>query len=385
VSRREERIAEPRGAARRSASKVGPGPHLWEIRAVRDLFWILVGIALLLLVYRLRDVFLPVLLGFSLAYLFNPLVEAAEEKLRLPRALTALLLLLVLSGAAVFLIAWLVPILVAQALNLFQNLPRYVDYVASRFDLGRGDLSAELQKGAAAVKHDPVTAIQSVFTGTGRFFGVLGSVIGITTSFAVMVVLVPIYFFFFAWRLPAIVAWFGRFVPASRRERVFEMAGRIDAIVAAFFRARLLIAALMGSMFAIGWTLAGVPYAILLGFVTGLLSLVPFASIVGWPLALLLKYLDATSGGAAFSWVEVLLWPTVVYAVVQVIEGWILIPLIHRGSANLSAVTILIVVFVGGALGGVIGFVLAIPVASSIKMILEETLFPRLESWARQS
>jgi predicted PurR-regulated permease PerM len=162
--------------------------------------------------------------------------------------------------------------------------------------------------------------------------------------------LVPVYLFFFAWRFPDIVGWFARFVPASRRARVAHLKRRIDDIVAAFFRARFLICVIMSALFAFGWTLVGVPYALLLGLITGFLSLVPFASFLGWPLALMLKYLEATPEPQSFSWMAILVWPSLVYLVVQFIEAWVLTPLVHRGSANLSAVTILIVVFIGCAL-----------------------------------
>jgi uncharacterized membrane protein len=158
-----------------------------------------------------------------------------------------------------------------------------------------GELPGQITNATEALIKDPVSAIQALFSGTGRFFGVLGSVIGITISVVVFVVLVPIYFVFFAWRFPAIVAWVSRFVPSKRKTRIAAMANRTQEIFAAFFRARLLICLIMAALFAFGWTFVGVPYAFLLGVVTGFLCLVPFASVIGWPLAVLLKYLEATA------------------------------------------------------------------------------------------
>jgi hypothetical protein len=68
-----------------------------------------------------------------------------------------------------------------------------------------GDLPAQIAKVGEAIRKDPIPTFQTLFTGTGRFFGVLGRVIGITTSVVLFFLLVPVYFFFFAWRFPDIV------------------------------------------------------------------------------------------------------------------------------------------------------------------------------------
>jgi predicted PurR-regulated permease PerM len=358
--------------------------HLWQIPVVRDLFWIALAATVLVVAHYLRDILIPILIALGLAYLFDPAIEKAERRWRIPRLGTTLLLLIGLIIAAIILISLLGPILVSQVASLGKNLPAYIDRISKQYDVHLGELPGQITNATEALIKDPVSAIQALFSGTGRFFGVLGSVIGITTSVVVFVLLVPIYFVFFAWRFPAIVAWVSRFVPSKRKTRIAAMANRIQEIFGAFFRARLLICLIMAALFALGWTFVGVPYAFLLGVITGFLCLVPFASVIGWPLAVLLKYLEATGVPQSFDWIAILVWPSVVYLVVQFVEGWVLTPLVHRGSTNLSAITIIIVVFIGGAAGGVIGFILAIPVASSLKMIFEETVLPTAESWAQR-
>ena len=158
----------------------------------------------------------------------------------------------------------------------------------------------------------------------------------------------------------------------------------MDTAVGSFFRGRLIIAFLMAVLFALGWLLAGVPYWFLLGVGTGVLSIIPYAASVGWPLAILLKYLDLTTGAGApdFAWVDVFVWPSLVYGLVQVFEGWVLTPWIQSESTNLSAVTILIVIFVGGTVGGLYGLLLAIPIAACLKILAIEMLLPQLHRWA---
>lgn len=190
--------------------------------------------------------------------------------------------------------------------------------------------------------------------------------------------------FFFAWSFPSILCHLQGYLPASRKPQLLEFVGKMDKAVGDFFRGRLIIAFLMVTLFAIGWLFAGVPYWFLLGVGTGLLSIIPYAASVGWLLAILLKYLDLTTGEGSpdFAWVPVLVWPSLVYGLVQFFEGWVLTPWIQSESTNLSAVTILIVVLVGGVVGGLYGLILAIPIAACLKILAIEMLLPQLQQWA---
>jgi predicted PurR-regulated permease PerM len=148
-----------------------------------------------------------------------------------------------------------------------------------------------------------------------------------------------------------------------------------------FFRARLVIAFIMGGSLSIGWFWTGVPYWFFLGMVTGLLNMVPYLSVLTWPFALLLKYLEAiNSSGGSTSFVSIAVWPTVVYVAVQLSEGWFLTPWIQSGQTNLNAATVLIVVIIGRALVGIWGLLFAIPIAACIKILANELVLPPLRS-----
>jgi predicted PurR-regulated permease PerM len=115
-----------------------------------------------------------------------------------------------------------------------------------------------------------------------------------------------------------------------------------------------------------------VPYALLLGLLTGLLTIVPYLCTVGWPVALLAKYIDVLSSSGAVAWTDILLWPSVVFVIVAFAEGWMLTPWIQSETMEMSALTVLVAVIIGGGLGGALGMLLAIPVTACGKIILEE-------------
>ena len=361
--------------------------HLWQITAVRDLFWIGFFIFLLWAGYSLQGIFTPVLIGLLFAYLFSPLITYAQKYWRFPRPLTISLLFVFLIGFGAGLIAWLGPIVEEQVVTFTQKTPTYIDSYAQRYNVDLENPSEQLQDIAATAKINAMSLLKAALAGTSQAFGLAGSVVSMTTYFLISFVLIPVYFFFFAWHFPAMIHTLQAYIPMSRKKRIVAIVQRMDHAVGSFFRGRLVIALLMGAMLSVGWWIVDVPYWFLLGIGTGLLSIIPYGATLGWPLAVLLKYLDVTTGAGEsnFEWAAVFLWPSVVYGVVQLLEGWVLTPWVQSQSTELNAVTILIVVFIGGAVGGLYGLILAIPLTVCIKIILDEVLLARLKQWAAES
>jgi predicted PurR-regulated permease PerM len=370
---------------RDDAGKSGSERHLWDMAAVRELFWIGLAAFLVWFGYELRGVFTPVLVALLLAYLVNPLVGGAACRWRIPRpvTITALLVIVAIVGAA--LVAWLGPIVSEQVQTLAKKTPQYLQRVTQTYGVQVGTVSEQFNTLLTRLQDDPLSVLQPLFLGTTQAFGVIGQVIGTTTEVALILVLIPIYFFFFSWHFDEMMNAVSRFLPLSRKERMLRIIGRMDEAVSGFFRGRLVIAVITGVLFGVGWALTDVPYWFLLGIATGVLNIIPYASAVGWPLAIALKYLDAVTGsGVSADWLSIALWPSLSYLIVQFIDGWLLTPWIQSQSTDMSAVTVLIVVFIGGAVGGFYGLLLAIPVAACMKILLEELVMPRWERWAAE-
>lgn len=362
--------------------------HLWEIRGIRDLFWIALVLFLIWFGYELRSVFTPVLIGFVFAYLFHPLISAMERRYRWPRPATISAILAV-GGVTILIFAlWLGPQLVGQVAQLARNTPGYLDNLAERYEMDLGDLKPQLDTFAKEVQSDPAGSITRaakwLMAGTGGAIDVITDVLSATTYILLMLLLIPVYFFFFAWTFGPMVASLRDYIPDSKKDETLAALAKMDEAVGNYFRDRVIISFIMAVMFAVGWAICGVPYWLLLAIVTGLLSLIPYAAVVGWLAALLLKTLDllATDGQMSTTdWIWGLGGLTLVYAVVQVVEGWLLTPWIQGKSLNMSSVTILIVVFIGGAIGGMYGLILCIPVAACLKIVATDNLLPRFKSW----
>jgi len=355
-----------------------------EITAVRDLLWLAFTAAALWGVYALRRIFIPVFIALVLAYLANPVIRTAERRWSWRRPLTVSLFLLLFTAATAAVIAVLGPLVSDQVQTLMRKLPAYGDWLTHKISAA-GRLSEHMQSLLSGIMEDPLSLLQPLFAGTGQAFGFLGIMVGATVNAALLMFLLPLYFFFFAWQFDRMLETLTHFIPRSRRPRVAAVLQRMDAAVSGFFRERLLIALMTGVLYAAGWAWTGVPYWFLLGIGTGILSLVPYISAVGWPLAVLFKYLDSlTATGAAADWMSIILWPSAAYLVVQFVESWILTPWLQRRSSDMNAVTLVIVLFIGGAIGGLLGLIFAIPVAACLKIAFEELVLPRWTKWAAE-
>jgi predicted PurR-regulated permease PerM len=358
--------------------------HLWQIAAARDII-IFSGVAFSLwVVYRLGDIFLPVFLALILAHIINPFVTLMEQRWRWPRPLTISLILVGFTLSLLGLFAWLGPVLYQQSTMLVNRLPDYLGALAATYGIESGNVIEQLDESIRRFQIDPKQMVGQLFRTTGRAVGVLTFVFSMTSYWILSTALMAIYVFFFSWHFNTGLEKLCAYVPASRRERVRAIVARMDDAIGDFFRGRLLIAIIMGVLLSAGWFFTGVPYWFFLGMLTGLLNIVPYLSVISWPVAILLKYVDTLTNAAGENpgLLAVVLWPSVVYIAVQLLEGWILTPWIQSGQTNMSAVTVILVVIIGGVVAGVLGMLLAIPLAACIKILCEEVVLPSLREWA---
>ncbi|WP_447984898.1 AI-2E family transporter [Nitrospira sp. Nam74] len=346
--------------------------HLWQIQPVVDFVGLLLIALILWLIYDLRRLFAPVFIALALAYLVEPLVEAMVSRIGVPRWGAALLFTIVLTVCMVLLVTWVGPLLTDQVTALSARAPDYIKTVDTRYHLQLANMSDHLARFAKGLQEKPVETLSPVLTGTGQAVSLLGRIVATTLEVLVSTLLVPIFFFLLVWHFGEVRSTIQRLVPGGRGAKVRRILYRMNEAVSGFIRGRLLIGIITATGLVVGWAWSDVPYSLLLGLISGALTIVPYLSLVGWPIALFLKYLDAVSSGGTPTWHDVVLWPSVVFIVVAFLEGWVLTPWIQSRTMEMSGLTVLLAVLVGGAIGGVLGLLLAIPFIACAKVLMEE-------------
>lgn len=384
--------------------------HLWEIQAIRDLLWIAIAVSILLFGYYLQSVFLPVILALGLAYIFNPLINYAEEHMGLSRPLAVSLILFLLTLGLVGFLGWLAPLLIMQSIQLIARIPdylidagfpEYLQQLLARLNEAsdqlnidprqmRDEIMIRIQENVGSLLQALYGTLETLLRGTGDIVGFVTTLFGTMAYLLVSFILMPIYFFFFAWRFGHIVHSIERYLPVSHKDRILEIVNRMDATVSGFVRGRLIVALILSTFYCIGFWITDVPYWFLMGLLGGFLNIIPFASGLVWPLVILLKYMETVSVGEAdwtsiWFWLSVVVWPSLVFNIGQFLEGWFVTPYVQSQSSDLSPVAIIIVLMCGGAIAGLYGLLLAIPIASCIKILFRDVLLVELEKWAQQN
>jgi predicted PurR-regulated permease PerM len=277
-----------------------------------------------------------------------------------PRWLAVALVVAAALGTLVGFIVLAAPIITTQASKLAEEIPGYL-HTVNHQNSTLGKLNA---------KYHFVSGIQNLLHGSGSFNSAVGigkALIGFVTS-VVLVVVVTIYLLA---DLPRVRRGIYLLAPKSRRARMVLLTDEILDRVGGYVLGNLLLSLIAGVGTTL-WALAlGVPYALFLGLLVAFLDLIP---IVG-----------STIGGIIVSLVAltvslpVAIATAVFYTVYRLLEDYLLTPRVMLRTVAVPGLMTVVATVLGGALLGVVGALVAIPVAAAIKLLHEEITAPRLE------
>ena len=310
----------------------------------------------------------PLAVAGIVALILQPVVDVMERRLRVGRLMAVIILygcfLLTLAGLAVA----ITPVLVSQTLDFIHTLPKlweqastygqshFPDWIAySRQQMENPAVKDFVTNVATQVQELLGSLLPGVKAAFGQIRGVIGWFVGAA--------LVPVYLFFF---LRSTGDAFGQirgmlpFLRDDLRDDVVFLTREFVGIVVAFFRGQLLIGLIMGSIYATGFSIAGLKFGLVIGLGMGLLNIVPYlGTMIGLSIALPLAFFQPEGGLWLLGTV------LAVFAGVQAFEGWFLTPRIMGRQTGLHPVAIIVaILFWGTALDGLLGMVLAIPLTA---------------------
>jgi predicted PurR-regulated permease PerM len=366
-------------------------------RGQQRLYWLaLTGLSVAVLVAlvgatiwglgRLLDVLSPVLWPLAvaavIACVLSPLVDWLERR-GLPRTRAVLLVFVVMFALGAGVLASLIPQVVMEIRQLSTQVPAYSDKLQKHLaallahppEFLRRFLPAPPAAAAAGTGPDQEQALSSALgLLTGHWSGVgawlLAQAEKLASGFGIMVglALIPVYAFYFLREKHRITRRWKYFLPVRDPALKAELGCVLDAInrhLVAYFRGQVLVALCDSVLYTIGFLGAGLNYAILLGCAAVVLSMIPFLGATILCLAALALAVVQFS-----DWTH----PLVilgVFAVVQTLEGLVISPRIIGDRVGLHPIVIIIAVMTGTTLlGGLLGGLLAIPLAAALRVLL---------------
>ncbi|MCA8914376.1 MAG: AI-2E family transporter [Planctomycetes bacterium] len=234
-----------------------------------------------------------------------------------------------------------------------------------------------LRFGATVPEEDGRTLSKGGAKAAEGIVGVVSS--GLLSIFTLLlfITLVPIYTFYFMVGWEKVVARGREYLPGNHRPRIERILGKIDGMLKAFFRGRMVIVCIITVLTTTVYLVFGVKYAVLLGLLGGIGVLIPYAAMVfSWIPAVIVMAIDPNAGVVA------IVAMSLCFHGIQALEQFVLTPKLLGNAVELHPVTVLVGVFVMFSLFGLFGALLAVPLTAIAKTLGREFLLPYFKSLA---
>lgn len=311
--------------------------------------------------YVLQPILLPFVLGGLIAYLGDPLVDWLEKH-RINRTVAVSLVFTIFVAVIVVLLLIFVPMLARQIDVLIQKVPVFYEWLTQ---VAMPWLQNWLSLPADALPPlDWSSQLADNWQSLGKFMAQTGKTItgsGMSVLLTVAnLALVPVVAFYLMRDWDLLVNKLLRMMPLAWQEKVSTMVTEGDEVVGSFLRGQFIVMCALGVIYGTGLWLVGVQFALLLGVIAGLASMVPYLGfVVGITASFIAAYAQFQDWGMLF-------WVALVFGFGQLIESMVLTPVLVGDRIGLHPVAVIFSLMVGGQLAGFVGVVVALPVAAVI-------------------
>ncbi len=336
-------------------------------RVVRLLITIGFAIGSLWLINYLSGVLIPFVIALLLAYIIHPLVDFFQYKTKFPRGLAISASFLTIIGS-ITLLSWVfIPMINKEFISMGEILALYFKDADAQQYIPE-NLTDEVQKWASQEevqsilnKADYSAIVKKIYPKLSEVF--TGSVDLLVSLLSMVIIL--LYLIFILVDYEKVMKGWKKLIPPHYRERVVDLVQDFNVGMNQYFRAQALVATIVGVLFAVGFEIIGLPLGIILGLFIGALNMVPYLQTFGLIPAALLGTLHAIEYDRNV-WV-VLGLVGLVFVVVQLFQEAVLVPKIMGKVTGLSPVIIILSLSIWGALLGMLGLLIALPVTTLIQ------------------
>lgn len=322
-------------------------------------FWGVAALIFCLVLWYLGDVLLPFILGGAIAYFLDPVADRLE-RMGCSRALATGII--TIFGVLIFVVGVLliVPSLISQAVALFEIAPQLFndlqEFLTRRFPSlldQESTIRQSLGRVGEIVQERGGELLQTL----------LSSAQGII-NIVILFVIVPVVAVYMLLDWDNMIARIDDLLPRDHAPTIRHLASEIDKTLSAFVRGMGSVCLALGTYYAIALMLVGLQFGLIVGFIAGLVTFIPYVgALLGGALAIGLGLFQFWG-----DWVSLGL-IAVIFVIGQVIEGNVLTPRWVGSSVGLHPVWLLLALSVFGALFGFVGMLVAVPVAAALGVL----------------
>jgi len=317
----------------------------------------------------LGDALIPLAISFALAYLSFPLILKAEKK-NIQRHYAVITVFGISSILFITLGLLIIPGLVSETKDFVQELPINihkaivkVESIAIQngydFNINKESIKLFLTGQKENLSIDIIKKISVGFK--GLFTNTIRTFLTFLNLF-----LIPLFFFYIIDEFETISKEIKSFIPKTLRPKINKYLTLSNTVLSGYIRGQLMVALILAVLYATGLSLIGLRFGPVIGLITGLISIIPYA---GFTLGFTASLMVALANFTDYSLIGGIV---VVFIIIQLIEGFIITPKLVGDKVGLSAFATMLALIIGGNLLGLSGMLLAIPLAAILKAILKE-------------
>jgi predicted PurR-regulated permease PerM len=336
-------------------------------RRLAMIAWALVGVLLLVsgglwVLGRIASALVPFVISLVVVLLLRKPVKVLEAR-GVSRALAVVICYVIALAILVVFAIFVVPPIIEQFAEFAQDFPRYYDAALRLWERIQTEyLAIELPEWIDEAAQNARSSIIGWIAVTSRnlaqlAIGVGGQILGFLLNLFLAFALA----FFVLRDLPTLKAEVLSLPGPARQEESLKLAAEVTQVLEGFIRGQGLIALIIGVLTAAGLAVLGVPYALLIGIIAGVTNLIPYLGpVVGGIIAAI---------SAAFVSPQLVLWTVLWIVIIQQAESTFLQPRIMSDQVHLHPVLVILSLLIGATLGGLVGMLLAVPVAAVAKVV----------------
>jgi len=315
-------------------------------------------IAIVFTLYIAQEILIPLMMAMLFSILLRPCCAFLNQKLRFPHVIavmTCVILFVIFIIGILTFISWEVTDFVSDWNKIKQNfsihLANLQEFVRNNFNIS----TYEQDKYIEDATNDTVKSGKEI----------LGSTLLSFTDTILNLTLIPIYMFLILLYRTHFMMFLNKLFKKEHHVVLFDILFQIKVAVKSYLVGLIIQLISVATMTSIGFMIAGVKYAILLGVLTGLLNLIPYLGIL---VAMVISIFATLTGTPDLSMIFGVI---IVTIIVQLIDNNILVPLVVSSKVEINAMASIVGIIIGGAIAGIPGMFLAIPMIAVLKVIFD--------------
>lgn len=305
-------------------------------------------------IYFLKDILTPVFISMFLAYLLDPLVDRMEK--HFSRTFSIIILIFLSIFIFSLFIIFVIPAFVNEFNKLYKlilsNLPNIKTFI--------GKFSFLIDNFMVYVKKILPQSIKILNRVINNTFLIISNILNIF--------LIPIFTFYFLKEFDNIRLNVLDKIPVKYQQKVVDVSTKIDDSISSFVRGQLLVCIILAILYSLGLIIIKVDLALIIGIFSGFASIIPyFGFLTGIILSLIVSFIK-------FHTFTALLKVLIIFSIVQILESFVITPKIVGDKVGLHPVVVILSLLIFGKIFGFIGLIIAIPLASFLKVIYNEAM-----------